>query len=333
MVALRKIGMFFLGIVFASSYSQEGIPIYSEYLSDNLYLLHPAMAGAGSYNQVRLTGRQQWFGQEDAPSLITMAANARVGEWSGVGGIFYSDRNGYHSQKGGYLTYAHHLLFSRREANLNQLSFGLSLGMIQNQLDETQFDPNIFDPIIAGIIQSDTYFNVNVGVSYNLANFSSHFTVRNLLASDRDIYSEVFESDIQREYLLGAAYAFGSYGSYWTYEPSFLLQLREETNEKAFDLNMKVYRKMDFGQLWGGLSYRRGLDSATYLKDLVRTKQRLQYLTPIIGANYKNFMISYTYSHALGGLLQDNGFHQLALGYDFLSGRPKAYDCDCPAIN
>ncbi|MAN58542.1 MAG: hypothetical protein CMC08_01750 [Flavobacteriaceae bacterium] len=329
----KKIKLILLFLVTSVSYAQDGIPIYSEYLSDNLYLLHPSMAGAGAYNQIRLTGRQQWFGQENAPSLITLSANARIGEWSGVGGVFFSDRNGFHSQKGGYVTYAHHILFSRREANLNQLSFGLSFGMIQNQLDETQFDPSIFDPIIAGIVQSDTYYNVNVGLSYNLANFSGHFTVRNLMGQDRDIYSEVFESNLQREFLLGASYAIGNFGAYWTYEPSFLLQMREETGEKAFDVNFKAYREMDFGVLWGGLSYRRGLDSATYMKDLARTKQRLQYITPIIGANYNNFMLSYTYSHALGGIQFDNGYHQLALGYDFLGGRPKAYDCKCPAIN
>ena len=54
-----------------------------------------------------------------------------------VGGIVYADKNGYHSNTGAYLTYAHHLMFSRNEIDLNMLSFGLSFGFIQYKLDET----------------------------------------------------------------------------------------------------------------------------------------------------------------------------------------------------
>ena len=43
------------------SFSQEGLPVYSDYLSDNYYLIHPSMAGAANCAKVRLTGRQQWF--------------------------------------------------------------------------------------------------------------------------------------------------------------------------------------------------------------------------------------------------------------------------------
>ena len=77
--------------------SQEGLPIYSDYLTDNFYLLHPSMAGVSSCNKLRATGRQQWFGDENAPSLQTMSINARIGESSsGVGAIVFNDQNGYH---------------------------------------------------------------------------------------------------------------------------------------------------------------------------------------------------------------------------------------------
>jgi type IX secretion system PorP/SprF family membrane protein len=109
------------------SYCQEVLPVYSDYLSDNYYLLHPSMAGAASCAKVRLSARQQWAGQEDAPSLQTLSFNGRVGERSGAGIILMNDKNGYHSQKGMRLTYAHHLLFSRDEIDLNQLSFGISV--------------------------------------------------------------------------------------------------------------------------------------------------------------------------------------------------------------
>ena len=138
-----SIKRFSLILVFLSSlygFSQDGIPVYSDYFADNLYLLHPSMAGAATHNQIRLTARQQWFDQKDAPNLQTLSFNARLGEQSGVGVIVFNDKNGYHAQTGGYLTYAHHIMFSRSEADLNQLSFGISAGLTQSRLDETNFD-------------------------------------------------------------------------------------------------------------------------------------------------------------------------------------------------
>jgi len=315
-------------------FSQDGIPVYSDYLSDNLYLLHPSMAGAASHNQIRLTARKQWFDQEDAPNLQTLNFNARIGERSGVGAIFFNDKNGYHSQTGGYLTYAHHIMFSRSDADLNQLSFGISFGLIQSRLDETQFDPSDFDPIIAGIIQSSSYFNIDAGMSYNFLNFSGHFTVKNLIFQNRKLNDEGFESNNQRKYLISAAYAIGKYGSTWAYEPSFLFQFSERTGEQSFDINFKAYREMDFGKLWGGLSYRRSLDGAEYLNGNELDDQKLQYITPILGVNFKRFMFAYTYSHQTGNVRFDSGgYHQITLGFDFLGGRPEPYDCNCPAIN
>jgi hypothetical protein len=44
-------------------------------------------------------------------------------------------------------------MFSRDEIDLNQLSFGISGGLIQSQLDETSFrNSGNFDPIIDGTI-------------------------------------------------------------------------------------------------------------------------------------------------------------------------------------
>ena len=57
----------------------------------------------------------------------------------------------------------------------------------------------------------------------------------------------------------------------------------EETKEKSIDLNLKVYKNMDFGKLWGGLSYRRSFDGAQYVDGNSVSDQRLQYFTPIVG--------------------------------------------------
>jgi type IX secretion system PorP/SprF family membrane protein len=330
---LKKSPLVLFFLFFQIAFSQDGIPVYSDYLSDNLYLLHPSMAGAASNNQIRMTARKQWFDQNEAPNMQTLNFNARVGERSGIGAIFFNDKNGYHSQTGGYLTYAHHIMFSRSEVDLNQLSFGLSFGIIQSRLDETQFDPLDFDPIIAGIIQSSSYFNVDAGVSYNFLNFSGHFTVKNIIFQNRNLNSSDFESSNQRKYIVSAAYALGNYGSSWTYEPSLMYQFQERTKEQLIDINGKLYRAMDFGNLWGGLSYRRSFDGAEYLDGVEIKNQKLQYLTAILGVNLNKFLFSYTYTNQMGNVKFTNGaFHQITLGFNFLGGR-EPYECNCPAIN
>ena len=313
------------------SFSQEGIAVYSDYLLDNYYLIHPSMAGASSCSKIRLTARQQWFGQDNAPALQTLSYNGLIGEQSGIGVILFNDKNGYHSQKGVKATYAHHIQFSRSTTDLNQLSFGMNVGLVQNQLDETSFDLNDFDPIIAGILQRDSYFNIDMGMSYNVFDFYTHITVKNAIFQSRDIYTD-FESDNLRKYLVSAGYTFGNQRKV-LWEPSVLFQLTERTGEKAIDVNLKAYKTVDFGKVWAGLSYRRSFEGAQYLNGTQLKNQQLQFVTPIVGVNYKKFMFAYTYSQVMGDIKFDTGgYHQITLGFDFGCKKDK-YDCNCPAVN
>ena len=331
---LKKFYLVITLFVATQCYSQEVLPVYSDYLSDNYYLLHPSMAGAASCDKVRLTARQQWFGQEDAPALQTLSYNGRIGERSGAGIILLNDKNGYHSQKGVRLTYAHHLMFSRDEIDLNQLSFGMSVGFAQSTLDETDFyigNPS-YDPIIDGtIIQKASYFNVDIGASYNYLEFYVHATVKNALASERKLYTDREPVDLKRV-ILNAGYTFGDRERI-LWEPSVMYQYISQTKESFIDLNVKAYKDLEFGKLWGGLSYRRSLDGAQYVEGNSVNAQKLQYVTPILGINFKNYMFAYTYSHLLGNVNFDTGgFHQITLGINLFC-QPERYECNCPAVN
>jgi type IX secretion system PorP/SprF family membrane protein len=332
---IRKLLLLIVFFVCQYSFSQEGIAVYSDYLSDNYYLLHPSMAGASNCSKLRMTARQQWFGQKDAPSMQTLSFNGKIGDsdQSGAGVIVYNDKNGYHSQKGIKATYAHHIMFSRDAVDLNQLSFGMSLGLVQSSLDETEFlQSGGFDPNVDGtIVQKYSYFNVDVGMSYNYLEFYTHVTVKNAIETRRKIYSE-YENDNIRKVIINSGYVFGNEdGLLW--EPSLMFQLVNQTKEKSIDVNLKVYKQLDFGKLWGGLSYRRSLDGAEYKNGNTTEVQKLQYITPIVGLNYKNYMFSYTYSVVTGAVKFDNGgFHQITLGMNIFC-KPEKYHCNCPAIN
>ena len=332
---LKNILMVAIGVLFThTSTSQEGLPIYTDYLTDNYYLIHPSMAGVANCAKVRLTARQQWFGQDDAPKLLTLSLNGRIGDsQSAIGGILYTDKNGYHSQTGAYVTYAHHLMFSRSELDLNMLSFGLSAGIIQYKLDETTFLFDGPDPIIDGIVQSEGNFNIDFGFSYHYLDFYAHGTVKNVL-KNAGVNNDIEITSNLRRYLLSAGYVYSKYGSEWSYEPSIMFQHKDGTKESSIDINAKVYKEMDFGKIWGGLSYRTSLDGAEFLTSSnAVSSQKLQQITPILGVNYNQFMFAYTYTYQTNAVVFTNGgFHQFTLGYNFNCKR-KRFECRCPAVN
>ncbi|MEP1488161.1 MAG: type IX secretion system membrane protein PorP/SprF [Algibacter sp.] len=314
--------------------SQEGLPVYADYLTDNYYLIHPSMAGVANCSKVRLTTRQQWFGHEDAPKLTTLSINGRIGEsQSAIGGILYTDKNGYHSQNGAYVTYAHHLMFSRNPVDLNMLSFGLSVGFIQYKLDETDFLFDGPDAIISGTVESATNLNIDLGFSYHYLDYYAHGTVKNMLENS-GINNDLQVTSNLRRYLFSVGGVFSKYGSEWSYEPSLMFMYKDGTKESSIDFNAKVYKRMDYGKIWGGISYRQSLDGAQFLNGSGGvSSQKLQNITPIIGVDYNEFMFAYNYTYQTNSVVFTNGgFHQLTLGYNFKCRREK-YECNCPAVN
>jgi type IX secretion system PorP/SprF family membrane protein len=316
---------------------EVGLPIYKDYLTDNWYLLYPSMAGASTTNKIRATARQSWFDVDDAPNLQTISANFKASDKVGLGGIFMNDQNGRFSQTGIYLTFAYHIDLSNSGSELNQLSFGASVGVLQESLDET--DINIInnpDPIISGTEQSESFLNVDIGVSYNYQDFFIHGAARNIIPQERRIFTENLENDNNRQYLFTVGYNLYARGSKWSFQPSTMFQYKEFTGESNIDINGKAFYQLDNGQLWGGLSYRRSLDGADFTSDFTTVEsQKLNIISPFIGITINNFLVAYTYSNQslLNEIvLTNSGFHQLTLGYNF-GGSGKKYKCNCPAVN
>lgn len=304
--------------------AQETLPIYSDYLSDNVYLLHPSAAGIGNTGKLRFTARQQWQGIKDAPTLQTLSFHNRFGRQAAFGFVLFNDSNGFHSQKGVQGTYAYHLDINRGSF-INQLSFGLSFTAVQNQVDESQFTgvAASLDPAITGIIQSNGYFNADFSVAYHRDGFSSYFTVKNLLLSAKNNLNNQLEPLDLRNYILSLGYYFGR-DRLIQIEPSMMIQLRESTGERIVDFNVKAYKDLNGARLWAALSYRRSFD--------VQPIEDLTYITPIIGVNYQRWMVSYTYTHQLNDIvLTSSGFHQISVGLNLFTKRPRA--SACPNIN
>jgi len=300
--------------------AQGTLPIYSDYLSDNVYLIHPAAAGVGDCAKARFTARQQWAGIPNAPELQTLSVHTKFSENSntGLGFVLFNDKNGFHSQKGFQGTYAYHIPLSDGRL-FKQLSFAISFSAVQNQSDQRTFS----DPAVAQIIESSGYYNADFGMAYHYGGFSSYLTVKNLLLSTKKNFSNRFEPANLRNYMLSLGYYFGE-DKYIQLEPSVMFQFIERTGEKMADFNIKAYKTFEITRIWAALSYRRSFDS--------NPVQDFSYITPIIGVNFKRFMFSYTYTKQLNDILLTNsGYHQVSVGFDFLCKRPRA--AACPNIN
>ncbi|MFM1877244.1 MAG: hypothetical protein RLZZ241_110 [Bacteroidota bacterium] len=313
--------------------AQEGLPVYSDYLTDNWYLVHPAMAGTLYHGgQIRMTGRQQWFDQELAPALQTLAASYRISDKSGGGFLAFNDRNGFYATTGAYVTYTHHLyvgpnakevcncLYPDPKNSLNELAFGISIGTVFNTIDQRNFDVSQFDPLIVGVKQQKGYLSMDAGLAYINPRYYVQLSVKNLLFSPHnrfgDFYYPYNRNRANYRRVLAGVGKFFELGKI-ILEPSVLFQWAEISNEKSLDSNLKAYFPMQSNQIWFGLSHRMSFRPEGFYLQTRFEKQRLQSITPLMGINVGTWMFSYNYAFVTGALQFDtSGFHQLSIGYN-----------------
>jgi len=322
----RILLLFGFYFVFYHTYAQEVFPIYSDYLSDNVFLIHPSAAGIGNCGKLRLTYRQQWVGAEEAPSLQTLSFHTKITEKAAIGGIVFNDENGFHAQRGIIGSFAYHLNFGR-DIGSEQLSFGISFMYLQNTFDQRNFTSSIYDPAITQGIESSGYYNADFSIAYHYFDAFSYFTVKNLLLSPRNFYNNTYESLNLRRYLLTLGYFFENSRreNSFQFEPSIMGQYIENTGEIFADFNIKVYKDFkDNKQIWAVLSYRQSFEN----NEIESFKQ----ITPILGINFNKFMVSYTYSHQVGDIVYDaSGSHQFTIGYNLFCEKRRS--TGCPNVN
>ncbi|MDD7913670.1 type IX secretion system membrane protein PorP/SprF [Polaribacter ponticola] len=302
------------------SNSQETLPIYTDYLSDNVYLVHPSAAGIGNSSKLRFTARQQWAGIPNAPELQTLSFHTRLSEESraGYGFVIFNDENGFHSQKGIQGSYSYHLPLANSNV-FNQLSFGLAFTFVQNQSDQRTFTG---DRAVAAIVESTSYYNADFSVAYHLGGLSSYFTVKNLLLTAKNNLNVQEPLDL-RNYIFSAGYYFGQ-DLFVQFEPSMMLQFKEGTGERIADFNIKAYKNISKTQLWAAISYRRSFDTNAI--------ENSHFLSPILGVNYQNLMFSYTFTNQMNDIvLSSAGYHQISLGVNLWTREQRA--AACPNIN
>ncbi|MEO0571851.1 MAG: type IX secretion system membrane protein PorP/SprF [Bacteroidota bacterium] len=284
------------------------IPQLSQYIADNPFIMSPTYAGVGDHIKVRLNGLTQWVGIEDAPDTQTLAADARIGNRSGIGMLLYNDSNGETKQRGSRVSFAHHLILDRYDDEF--LSFGLSYNFNQFRIDIENFrdnnDPNVTDD------RATTNHNFDLGVLYRLDKFYLSLNASNILNKDLAAFNPIFEPNTLRNYYVYTGYSFSkNNNSKIEIEPSVFFQWFENDGRSVTDLNAK-FRFHDFEDYYYlGLTYR-------FLNDQIGTPL---YIAPIAGLKKSNFYFGYSYQVIANEILgYSSGTHVLTVGMDLFQG-------------
>lgn len=295
-----------LGI--GSAFSQElTLPQLSQYIADNPFVMSPTYSGIGDHIKVRINGLTQWVGIEDAPDTQSLAADARLGNRSGLGMLLYNDSNGETKQRGARISFAHHLTLDKYDDKF--LSFGISYNFNQFRIDIQNFDspdPSVTDD------RATTNHNFDIGVLYRWDKFYFSLNASNLLEKDLSNFNPIFEPNRLRNYYVYTGYRYSkNKNSRLEIEPSVFFQLFESDGRSVTDLNTK-FRYYDFEDYYyAGVTYR-------FLNDQIGNPL---YIAPIVGLKKSNFYFGYSYQIILNEILgYSTGTHVVTLGVDLFQG-------------
>ncbi|SHG00365.1 type IX secretion system membrane protein, PorP/SprF family [Flavobacterium segetis] len=313
---MKKIIVSIFLLTVASSHSQElNLPVFTQYLADNPFVISSTFAGIGDNLRIRANGLTQWVGIKDAPDNQSIYADFRIADQSGVGISVYNDKNGYTSQTGAKASFAHHIILDYYSKQY--LSFGLSYNINTFKIDVSELDPIDFDPAI-----TDNRFtsnnNFDVGLLYRNKGFYLSFNASNILNKNIDKFT-LNEPNLLRNYQVYSGYVFRSKNyNRSEIEPSVYYQLFASDGRSSTDLNIK-FRKYDRNDdyYWGGLSYR-------FLNDQIGKPLNIG---PMAGLKKSGFYLGYSYQMTLNELSPYNsGTHVVTIGFDFLAG---ISNCPC----
>jgi len=315
---MKNILKYLLILTLFQSYGQEmNLPVFTQYLADNDFVVSPTFAGIGDNFRIRANGLMQWVGIKNAPQNQAVYADIRMANRSGAGVSAYNDQNGNTRQQGIKFSYAHHLILDYKSKQY--LSLGLSFNVNSFRIDIENFNPTYDIPIVDPSITDDRSVvnkNFDVGALYRINSYWLSVNANNLLEKDANTF-EGTEPTTLLNMQVYSGYTFKG-NNYSEIEPSVFYQLFASDNRSSTDINIK-YRKYngynDF--YWIGGSYR-------FLNDQVMVPLNIG---PMVGFKKSIFYFSYAYQITVNDLSGFNsGTHAVTIGFDLLQ---ELSDCPC----
>lgn len=310
--------LFPLMLVELRCFAQDA-PVYEQYVFDNA-LLNPAFVGIVDLVQVKAAHRQQWigFGAENTPHTTFLMFRSRLKDRNGgIGGFIYNDRNAVNSQTGLQLNGSFQFLLRTNRKTRTILSFGFGATVFMHTYDETNFERDIYDPIVNYSSKNYFGYDANFGVLLTHGGFLSGISVNNLLQWTSPAYNQALERSPRLNMNLHVGKIF------WLTNHMQLCPLL------VYKTNIKNLNQIDIGvryKLMSGKKVR-----TVYTKDENEVIIGLLYkqtfdvgnisplsISPMVGFAIKGLTISYLCDISLTGIQMCNyGSHQISIGYRF----------------
>jgi type IX secretion system PorP/SprF family membrane protein len=326
-ITMKKLIVSLVLMAVTSSYSQElNLPVFTQYLADNPFVLSPAYAGIGDNLRIRVNGLTQWVGIKDAPENQSAYIDFRLLDRSGVGISLYNDKNGYTRQTGAKVSFAHHIILDYYSKQY--LSFGISYNFNNFRIDTDEFNANPNDPNANPLdpsITNNRYTsnnNFDISALYRNKNFYLSFNANNVLKKNVDKFRGV-EPDLLSNYQVYTGYTFrDGENSRIEYEPSVFYQYFASDKRSATDFNFKYRRYNRYEEYyWVGVSYRMLNDQ--FAKPLS--------VGPMAGFMKYKFYFGYSYQIMFNDLgYYNSGTHVVTIGFDFLQALSSCPCTDSP---
>lgn len=316
---MKKFIITILLMIVTFSYGQElNLPVFTQYLADNPFVVSATYAGIGDNLRIRANGLTQWVGIKDAPDNQSVYADFRILDRSGVGISLYNDSNGYTKQMGGKISFAHHLILDYYSKQY--LSFGISYNFNSFKIDINEFKPTYENPFPDPGIKNDRYVannNFDIGALYRNKGYFLSLNISNILNKKIDQFRGI-EPSLLRNYQIYTGYTFKGPTDRIEFEPSVYYQMFASDKRSSTDLNFKYrqYNKYE-DYFWIGVSYR-------FLNDQILEPLMLG---PMAGFKKNSFYFGYSYQASLNQIgAYNSGTHVITLGLDFLRG---ISNCPC----
>ncbi|EDP70824.1 hypothetical protein FBALC1_08693 [Flavobacteriales bacterium ALC-1] len=307
-------------LIMSYGYSQElNLPVFTQYLADNDFVISPTYAGIGDNLKIRANGLTQWVGIKNAPDNQSIYGDFRISDRTGLGISAYNDKNGNTRQKGVKFSFAHHLTLDYKSKQF--LSFGISYNINSFRIEIENFnsfpDSPVNDPIVTDD-RSTSNNNFDVGFLYRWKAFYLSMNANNIMKKDIDPERGVEPNQLLNYQFYSGLVLKSNSNKDVEFEPSIFYQMFDSDKRSSTDVNFK-YRKFNRkgDYYWVGGSYRFLNDQ--FFKPL--------NVGPMAGITFNKLYFAYSYQLTLNDLSGFNsGTHMVTIGLDFLQG---ASNCAC----
>ncbi|MEM6522153.1 MAG: PorP/SprF family type IX secretion system membrane protein [Bacteroidota bacterium] len=289
----------YLFILFNSvSYSQQYPIINQHFLNSNLY--NPAGAGQSGYTQISGIFRQQWVDVQNGPQTNILTIDGPVTDRMGLGLLFVHDSENIVSNTRLMGMYSYKLPI----ASDHFISFGLSLGLIQNRIefDKIVASSPFFDSGLLDNRENDITGEGSFGLLYSFKKFELSLGAQELFASrfnfQNDDGTQNIAYNLLRQFIGSLAYSYDVTGIPVNIRPKVLVRSAQGLPAVVEGNLLFTYDK----NIWAGITYRQEDNWAVSLGTFV----------------FDKFTIGYSYEMNTGDLGSNFGdSHEFLIGYRF----------------